>query len=197
MSQEALVESIEFDLASPNGCSEAFSKLNTLKEKYGETKDYYYYRGYCLQESNPGKACASFASFLQLKPSASDGHTALAEQYIKSQNSKLYPACAVEIQPVLSASVQEALDRIRSTIAAPEGCTEAFLLLEDFKKKYKANADYYYYKAYCYGDSNPEKACAEYTNFLKIAKTDTRASQAKQYIVSQDSVRYRSCVLPN
>jgi hypothetical protein len=90
---------------------------------------------------------------------------------------------------------EELADEVRTALASPEGCGSATKLLEELRKA-GGTADYYYYKAYCYGDSNPEKACDFYNRFLKVARSDTRASQAKQFINSQDSSTYTTCVTP-
>jgi hypothetical protein len=90
---------------------------------------------------------------------------------------------------------EELADELRAVLASPEGCSGAGQLFADLKKA-GGTSDYYYYKAYCYGDSNPEKACSFYNRFLKVARSDTRAAQAKQFINSQDPGTYTTCVLP-
>jgi serine/threonine protein kinase len=89
----------------------------------------------------------------------------------------------------------EMMDNIRSMLAGND-CPSAVAKIQEYQKEFGTDANVYYYRAYCYRDSNPSKACTNYLSFLKIAKSDSRAGAAKAYISTQDREHYPPCVLP-
>jgi hypothetical protein len=92
------------------------------------------------------------------------------------------------------ASTEEQAVLIKSTIAGPNGCAKVGTDIERLREP--APADYWYLKGYCASDSNPEKACGYYGEFLKIAAADARAPRAKSYIEAQNVSPYPACVVP-
>ena len=95
-----------------------------------------------------------------------------------------------------NATQDEIVDSIKNNLTTEEGCSAAMSELEELKKRYGTSADYYFYKADCFRDTNPDKACTNYLSFLKVAKADARVAQAKSYLQSQDPAAYPTCTLP-
>ena len=97
-------------------------------------------------------------------------------------------------------SQQQMLEEIKLSLAKPDGCVEALPQIEELGAKYEKGSDYYYYKASCFRETNPESACVEYDQFIKIAKWDSevepaKVSDAREYMVTQNPLFYPRCSL--
>jgi hypothetical protein len=217
--QQEMVSEIQSAIAAPDGCANASVQLDEMKQKYGESADYYYYKAYCYSDTNPDKACSHFGDFLKVAPT--DIRATRAKAYISSHDPTTFASCTISVPSAATntptptptsvpttapnqvvtdeaepATAETAMAEIKARAADPDGCNEALTLLDNYKKTYRADGDYYYYKGYCYSASNPDKACASYAIFLYVARTDPKTSKAKMYITSQDAKIYTSCVLP-
>jgi tetratricopeptide (TPR) repeat protein len=213
--QQEMVSEIQSTIAVPDGCVRASAQLDEMKQKYGESADYYYYKAYCYSDTNPDKACSHFGAFLKVAPT--DIRAARAKTYISSHDPTTFASCTIPVPSVATntptstpsptsdkaapedstpATAETAIAEIQALLADSDNCKEALTLLGDYRKIYGADGNYYYYRGYCYSDSNPDKACDSYVRFLSIAKADPKASKAKFYIASQDPTSYPNCVIP-
>lgn len=191
LSKEEAFDKIE-SAAVSSDCADALAMISDYLRLYGPDPSMYWYKAYCYRVSNPEAACQAYHKFIKL--AKSDGRVSQAQKYIAAQDATAYPSCAGTTSAAQDA--QDALDDIRSTITGGD-CASGLRMISEFAKKYGTHsADLYWYKAYCYRDSNPESACLSYLKFLKLAKGDSRANAAKQYIQSQDTAMYPVCVLP-
>lgn len=84
---------IKSKLANTNGCQtiteEEFSGL-----KASSKADYYFYKGYCARDANPGMACTYYKDFLKVAPG--DGRKGQAVSFIKSQDASAHQECIIK-----------------------------------------------------------------------------------------------------
>jgi serine/threonine protein kinase len=72
-------------------------------------------------------------------------------------------------------------------------CETGLQTLADYQKKAGSTADYYWYKAYCYSDTVPIKACKAYKSFLAISPKGSQAEKAKSYLAEKAAAGIDDC----